>query len=31
MGKKEDAIIDYSKAIEINPQYADAYNNRGRH
>jgi tetratricopeptide (TPR) repeat protein len=23
------AISDYSKAIEINPRYADAYNNRG--
>ena len=31
MGKKEDAIIDYSKAIEINLQYSDAYINTGRH
>ena len=23
------AIFDYSKAIEINPRYAEAYNNRG--
>src|SRR5215510_7369950 len=23
------AIADYTKAIEINPQYGDAYNNRG--
>ena len=23
------AIEDYNKAIEINPQYADAFNNRG--
>ena len=29
LGKKEDAINDYSKAIEINPQYVDSYVNRG--
>ena len=23
------AIADYTKAIEIDPNYADAYNNRG--
>ena len=23
------AISDYTKAIELDPQYADAYNNRG--
>ena len=23
------AIEDYNKAIEINPQYAEAFNNRG--
>ena len=23
------AIDDYNKAIEINPQYAEAFNNRG--
>ena len=23
------AIVDYTKAIEINPQYVDAYANRG--
>jgi tetratricopeptide (TPR) repeat protein len=31
-GKRGDfkgAIADYSKAIEINPQYANAYKNRG--
>ena len=27
--KNEDAISDYTKAIEINPLYAHAYNNRG--
>ena len=29
MGRKEEAFIDYNKAIEINPQYDAAYNNRG--
>ena len=23
------AIVDYTKAIEINPEYAEAYHNRG--
>ena len=27
--REEDAINDYTKAIEIDPKYADAYNNRG--
>jgi tetratricopeptide (TPR) repeat protein len=27
--KYELALSDYSKAIEINPNYANAYNNRG--
>ena len=30
MGRNEDAIIDYTKVIEINSQYAAAYVNRGR-
>ena len=29
LGRKEDAIIDYSNAIELNPQFANAYVNRG--
>lgn len=29
LGKTEDAEIDYSKAIEINPEYSPAYNSRG--
>ena len=29
MGKDKEAIADYNKAIEINPDDADAYNNRG--
>ena len=29
MGSKEEAVVDYCKAIEINPYYADAYFNRG--
>ena len=28
-GKKEDALIDYTKAIDIIPLYADTYNKRG--
>ena len=31
LGRKEDALNDYTKAIKINPQYAEAYNNRGRY
>jgi cell division protein FtsN len=29
MGKYDEAIADYSKALEIRPRYAEAYNNRG--
>ena len=29
LGRKEDAIKDYTKAIEINPQYFKAFFNRG--
>lgn len=29
MGNHQQAIIDYTKAIEIDPRYAIAYNNRG--
>ncbi len=29
MGKKEEAIKQYDKAIQINPKYADAYYNKG--
>ena len=28
-GEYEQAIKDYDKAIELNPEYATAYNNRG--
>ena len=28
-GDYQGAIDDYTKAIELDPQYADAYNNRG--
>src|SRR5436190_15911175 len=28
-GEYDQAIADYGKAIEINPKYAEAYNNRG--
>ena len=31
LGRKEDAINDFTKAIEINPQDASAYYNRGRY
>ena len=29
LGSKEDAIKDFTKTIEINPQYAEAYLGRG--
>ncbi len=29
LGKYKEAIENYDKAIELNPKYADAYNNRG--
>jgi tetratricopeptide (TPR) repeat protein len=29
LGDPRQAISDYDRAIEINPEYADAYNNRG--
>ena len=31
MDRTDEALIDYSKAIEINPQNVFAYNNRGRY
>ena len=30
LGRKEYAIVDYSKAIAINPNYVDYYVSRGR-
>ena len=29
LGRHEEAIADYTRAIELNPQYANAHNNRG--
>jgi len=29
LGDKQGAVADYNQAIAINPQNADAYNNRG--
>ena len=31
LGLTEEALIDYSKIIEIDPQYADIYLFRGRY
>ena len=31
MGRDEDAIKDFTKAIEINPLFAEAYYNRGKY
>ena len=28
-GKLEEAVADYDRAVEINPRYSEAYNNRG--
>ena len=28
-GKHYNALEDYSRSIELNPQYSDAYKNRG--
>ena len=29
LGQHDDALVDYDKAIELNPDSADAYTNRG--
>ncbi|MGD1841748.1 MAG: tetratricopeptide repeat protein [Thermonemataceae bacterium] len=29
IGKSKQALLDYDKAITLNPQFTDAYNNRG--
>lgn len=29
LGDKQEAVKDYNKAIELNPNDVDAYNNRG--
>ena len=31
LGRTDEAIIDYSKAIEINPHFSDAYYYRGNY
>ena len=30
LDRKEDALVDFSKAIEINSHHAEAYYNRGK-
>ena len=29
LGKYEEAIVEYDKALKVNPKYVDAYNNKG--
>ena len=31
LGRKEDALVDYSKAIEINPRFVDSYVYKGEY
>ena len=31
LGREEEAIKDYTKAVDINPQYEFAYVNRGKY
>ena len=29
VGKTKEAIVDYTKSLDLKPRFADAYNNRG--
>ena len=31
LGRNEEAILDFTNAIDINPHYAEAYYNRGKY